>query len=146
MSDIIQTLATHTGLDSSSIEKAIAAILGMLKLKLPAETYTQVEEKIPPSAQATQPPDESSGGLLDTAKDLAGKIFGSKTQEGLDLVDQLSKLGISAATLTTIATQLFKFLSAHLPPDVMAQLAKALPSIPGLNLTSEDLTEKSPTP
>jgi hypothetical protein len=141
MSDIVQTLATHTGLDPALIEKAVGAILGMLKSHLPAETYSQIEEKVPESANLVDaaPPAESSGGILETAGKLAGKLLGKNLEGGAQLIEQLNKLGISAGSLTSLVTQLLKFLSAHLPPEAMAQIVKAFPTIPGLDLNTADL-------
>jgi len=145
MSNIVQILASHTGLDPALIEKAVGTILSMLKSQLPAEMYSQIEEKVPESTNlvAAAPLADSSGGILETAGKLAGKLLGKNFEGGAELIGQLEKLGISAASLTSLITQLLKFLSAHLPPEVMAQIVKAFPSIPGLNLNVEEFAGDS---
>ena len=138
MTDIVETIATHTGIDEATIQKIIGSILGLLKAHLPAETFAQIEERIPGSAQMlAATPDAAGGGFMDIASKLAGKVFGAGAEGGVELLQIAEKLGISAATLTTIVSTLFKFLSAHLPPEVMAKIVDALPSIPGINLTGE---------
>lgn len=145
MSNIVQILASHTGLDPALIEKAVGAILSMLKSQLPAETYSQIEAKVPESANLVDaaPRAESSGGILETAGKLAGKLLGKNFEGGAELIGQLEKLGISASSLTSLVTQLLKFLSAHLPPEAMAQIVKAFPTIPGLNLDAEEMAGES---
>lgn len=145
MSNIVQILASHTGLDPALIEKAVGAILNMLKSRLPAEMYSQIEAKVPESAKLVDaaPQADSTGGILETAGKLAGKLLGKNFEGGTELIEQLNKLGISAESLTSLVTQLFKFLSAHLPPEVMAQIVKAFPTIPGLDLGAADVAGES---
>jgi uncharacterized protein (DUF2267 family) len=144
MSDIVQTLAAHTGIDQATIEKAVGSILGALKTQLSTETYSQIEDKIPGSPQMVSGAmPEKSGSLIETASQLAGKLLGTKVQGGFEMVEQINKLGISPSSFASIVTSLFKFLSDHLPPEVMAQIVKALPTIPGLSLTSAGLTNES---
>ena len=74
---------------------------------------------------------------MDLAGKLAGKVFGSGASAGVEILQHAEKLGISTASLASIVTSLYKFLSSHLPPEVMDQIVKALPSIPGLHLVPE---------
>lgn len=149
MSNIIQTLAAHTGLDPALIEKAVGAILGMLKSQLPAEIFSQIEDKVPESgdllAAAPAPAPESSGGLIEAAGKLAGQLLGKNFEGSAELIEQLNKLGVSASSLTALVGQLVKFLSALLPPETMAQIVKAFPAIPGLDLgAAEPAGEPAP--
>jgi hypothetical protein len=135
MPDMLSTLAAHTGIDIASIEKMVAAVLKFLRTELAPETYAKVESTIPEAEKIVEEaPEEQPGGLLDMASKLAGKFMGKGGETSTDLMGSLLKTGVSMSAVAAFLPQLFRFLAAHLPPDIMSQLKNALPALPGIDL------------
>jgi hypothetical protein len=130
MSDMLSTLAAQTGIDIASIEKMVGAVLKFLRSELAPETYAKVEaDKVVEEA-----PEERSGGLMDMATKLASKFMGKDGEASADLMGNLLKTGVSMSAVAAFLPQLFQFLAAHLPPEIMSQLKNALPALPGIDL------------
>ncbi|MDG3003345.1 DUF2780 domain-containing protein [Paludisphaera mucosa] len=140
MSEILQSLARAAGVDSGSVEKILGGVLALLKDKVDPEAYAAVESKIPDAqrlaSEASGP--SASGGILGQFAEMAGKVLGSGSGggESADLLGRFLKLGIPVSTLTAVLPQILKFLSTHLPADILSQVAKALPAIPGVDVSA----------
>ena len=135
MPDILSSLAANTGIDIASIEKMVAAVLKFLRSELAPETYAKVESTIPEADKIVEEaPEERSGGLLDMASKLAGKFMGKDGEASADLMGNLLKTGVSMSAVAAFLPQLFQFLSAHLPPEIMSQLKNVIPALPGIDM------------
>jgi len=143
MSKSLQDLGASTGVDAGTIEKVLGGVLAFIKPRVSAETYATIETKVPEARRvvtdftqvdpAGEPAAEegSQGGLLGRITEMAGKAMGGESGGG-DLLGSLIKLGVPAASIATILAQLLTYLKAHLPADVMKQIAAALPAVPGV--------------
>lgn len=160
MSESLKNLAASTGVDSDTIEKILGGVLSFLKTRVSPETYDTIEAKLPEArrvvsgfTEAETQVEGSDGGLLGKVTGLAGKLLGGDAGGGADLLGTLVKLGIPVGSITAILPKLFQFLSAHLPADVLKQVAAALPAIPGVDPASlmgasdfENETQEYPAP
>ncbi len=54
MSDIVNRLASQTGISSDQIQKGLGAFFSFLKKELGEETYTEVEASVPDAANAVK--------------------------------------------------------------------------------------------
>jgi len=145
MSESLKSLAASTGVEPDTVEKMLGGVLSFLKPRVDADTYAAIETKVPEArrvvsdfaeAEARGEPSEepagSQGGLLGQITEMAGKVLGGESGGG-DLLGRLLKLGVPVGSITAILPQLFAYLRAHLPPDVLKQIAAALPAIPGVD-------------
>ncbi|APW62434.1 hypothetical protein [Paludisphaera borealis] len=155
MSESLKNLAASTGVDAGTIEKVLGGVLSFLKTRVNPETYETIEAKIPEAQRIVSGFTEaeaegSDGGLLGKVSDLAGKLLGGESGGATDLLGKLIKLGVPIGSITAILPKLFQFLSAHLPADVLKQIAAALPAIPGVDpaalLAAPDDTVDFPAP
>ncbi len=146
MSESLKNLASSTGVDADTVEKMLGGVLAFLKPRLGDETYATIESKVPEArrlvtdfneaeARGGEAGDEtgrSMGDLLGQVTALAGKVLGGESGGG-DLLTRLIKLGLPVGSITALLPQIFKFLSEHLPADVLKQIAAALPAVPGVD-------------
>jgi hypothetical protein len=129
MADNITDLASEAGVSPDQVQKGLGAILGFLKDKLPADSFSQVSDAVPDSdrmmAAAAQTGEESSGGLFGAVKEMVGKLFGGG---GGELVSRLTQLGFSADQMKAFLPKVLAFLKGKLPADVVNKIADLIPA------------------
>jgi hypothetical protein len=135
MPDILSTIAAQTGIDPSTIEKVVGAIMNFLKAHLPPDLFAKLESRIPEANKLAESVEDQPEGLLGMASKLAGKLMGSSGEAGADLLGNFLKAGVPAETAAQILPRIFDALSRHLPPEALEKLRHSLPSIPGLDMT-----------
>jgi hypothetical protein len=133
MPDILSTLATQTGIDVTTLEKLLGAILAFFRSQLKPETYDKLASVIPQADELVKAQKERPGGLGGVATELASKFLDGSGQAGADFMANLVKSGVSVELAASFLPKLLHFLSAHLPPEVMAQLKKSIPALPGID-------------
>jgi len=135
MSESLKNLAASTGFDSGTIEKVLGCVLSFLKAHVSPETYAAIEAKLPEAeqnvARFSEAAASGSDGLLGNVSELAGKFLGGDS--GGDLLGKLAKLGLPAGEIASILPKIFQFLAAHLPADLLKQIADAIPAIAGVD-------------
>jgi hypothetical protein len=135
MSEIVNQLASHTGISPELVEKGLGALFSFLKKELGAETYTEVESSVPGAVNTLKTFEESpepahgSGGLLGMVGELAGKILGGKTGEGAELVATLSKLGLKPQQVESFLPKALELIKTYLRPELIQKILAALPAI-----------------
>src|SRR5262249_39395356 len=126
----ISDLAAKSGLSTEQTQKGLGAVLSFVKESLPAETFNQVSAAVPGSdemmAAADVPKEEHSGGLIETIKEMASKLFGGGGSA--TLITRLSGLGISPEQAQSFLPQVMEFLRERLPESVTQQLSGLLPT------------------
>jgi hypothetical protein len=135
MSEIVNQLASQTGISSELIQKGVGAFLSFLKKELGDETYTEVEASVPDAAHSlksfeTAPEaSQGSGSLLGMVSDLAGKLLGGKTGAGADLLSNLSKLGLKPEQIESFLPKLLELIKTYLSPELIQKILASLPAI-----------------
>jgi hypothetical protein len=129
MADIIAELAARAGVSPEMAGKGIGAILNLLKDKLPAGLFTQVQAALPNAnglmADAAQA-QETSGGLMGAVSGAVGKLFGGGG--AAEAVNKLGHLGFSADQIQKFLPSVMEFFKNKLPPDVLKQVSGFLPT------------------
>ena len=135
MSEIVNKLASQTGISSDLIEKGLGAFLSFLKKELGQETFTEVESSVPGAANHLKTFEESpeaaqgSGGLLGMVSDLAGKFLGGKTGAGAELLATLSKLGLKPEQIESFLPKVLELIKKYLSPELIQKILAALPAL-----------------
>jgi hypothetical protein len=135
MSDIVDRLASQTGISSEQIQKGLGAFFSFLKKELGEETYTEVEASVPDAAHAVKSfetaPEASggSGSLLGMVTDLAGKFLGGKTGAGAELVASFSKLGFKPEQIESFLPKVLEMIKAHLSPELVQKILASSPAL-----------------
>jgi hypothetical protein len=96
MAEIVSDLAEKSGISPDQAHKGLGAVLSFVKESVPQDTFAQVSAAVPGSEQmmtAAGEREERSGGVIESVKAVASKLFGGG---GAALVSKLSSLGISA--------------------------------------------------
>lgn len=130
MSDIVSDLAAKSGLSPDQAQKGLGAILSFAKQSLPEETFAKVRAAIPDSDQimaAAGPHEGPSGGMIESIKGMASKLFGGEGGAAAALIAKLSSLGIPAEKVQSFLPHVMEFLKGRLPDSVMKQLSGLLP-------------------
>jgi len=140
MPDLVNELATHTGLSPELVQKGLGALLSFLKKELGPETFDKLESSIPQAnaltthyesapveAEAAGP--AQGGSLFEMISGLAGKLLGGKTGEGVDLLSTLSKLGFKPEQIEAFLPKALELIKNHLSPELIQKVLAALPAI-----------------
>jgi hypothetical protein len=128
MADIASELASKTGINVESAQKGLGVVLGLLKSKLPAESFSKVSAAIPGAddmmADAADAGGQATGGVLGAVKGAVGKLFGGGTDA---LVSKFGQLGMSADQIQGFIPKVLEFLRGKVPENVMKQISGLLP-------------------
>ena len=136
MNDFVSRLAASSGLDVSSAEQGLTALLAYLKRQLGDDTLGHILSKIPQlqgMAPAEGQTGEPAGGLLGAVESLAGKLVGEKGVGAVDLLARLRQAGIGTGTAASFLTHALTMLKEHLPADLIEKIMAALPALPGVS-------------
>ena len=97
MADIATELASKAGISPDAARKGLGVVLGFLKNKLPAESFSKVSAAVPGAdnmmTAAADMGEQDSGGVVGAVKGAVGKIFGGGTEA---LISKFGQLGLSA--------------------------------------------------
>jgi hypothetical protein len=135
MPDLVNELATRTGISNELVQQGLGALLTFLKKELGTETFAQVQSSVPGAAgltskfESSPPPVESQGSLLGMVSDLAGKLLGGKAGQGADLLSMLSKLGFNAEQIEAFLPKALELIKSHLSPELVQKVLASLPAI-----------------
>jgi len=135
MSDLVNELATRTGISSDLVQKGLGALLSFLKKELGEETFDKLKSSIPEASRLTTnyesspQPSQSQGGLFDVLSGLAGKLLGGKAGGGADLIAAFSKLGFKPEQIEAFLPKALELIKSHLSPELVQKLLAAVPAI-----------------
>src|SRR5262245_61957465 len=130
MTDFINSLASKSGVSPDQATKGMGAVLALLKDKLPADAYDKVAGAVPNADSMTAAAEEATrsagGGILETVKGMAGKLFGGGGGAAA-LLGSLSQLGFSADQVQSFLANVLGFLKGKLPDNVVQQISGLIP-------------------
>ena len=129
MADIATELATKCGISPDAAQKGLGVILGLLKSKLPADSFSKVSTAIPGAdkmmSAAADTGEQAAGGVVGAVKGAVGKIFGGS---GIDAaISKFGQLGMSADQIQQFIPKVLDFFKSKLPANVMSQISGHLP-------------------
>jgi hypothetical protein len=129
MADIVSELASKCGVSADAVQKGLGTILGLIKSKLPAETFSKISAAVPGSdsmmSAAANLEGQASGGVVEAVKGAFGKLFGGADASAA--LSKLSQLGMTPDQVTKFIPQVMEFLKSKLPAKVMDQISGMLP-------------------
>jgi Protein of unknown function VcgC/VcgE (DUF2780) len=135
MSDMVNQLASQTGISTELIHKGLGAFLSFLKKELGDETFSEVESSVPGAAntlttfESAPVPTESQGGLLGMVTGLAGKVLGGKTGAGAELLSTFSKLGFKPEQIESFLPKALELIKTYLSPELIQKILASLPAL-----------------
>ncbi len=131
MSDLISKLQSQTGLDGDLVERGVGAILNFMKEHLPDDLFAKVEREVPQAADAVSSflNGQQASGMLEKVGDLVGGLLGGKAGGLPDLLQMLSKTGLSLDQAKTFLPKVIEMLKDVLPGDVLDQIMERLPAL-----------------
>ena len=141
MADFISDLAAKAGIDGTTAQKGVGAVLSTLQKYVPAEVYSKVSSAIPNAGnllstfQSAARSAETSA--VSDLSGLAGKLIGGKGEQMTALLSQFSTAGFSLETAKRFLPPLLSYLSQKVSPDTVKQIEQAVPGISQLAGPSE---------
>jgi hypothetical protein len=132
MSDLLNDLASKSGISLDQAKSGMGALLSALKGGLPAESFSKVSEAIPGSEEmmneGAEAPKESSG-MLGSIAGMAKKLVGGGGAVGGAgaVLSKLSGAGFSMEQVQKFMANVLAFLKSKLPADVMGKITGMLP-------------------
>ena len=109
-------------------------MLAFFRSQLKPETYSKLASVIPQADELVAAQEQRPGSLGSLASELAAKFMNGSGQAGADFMGNLVKSGVRVEDAASALPGLFKVLSGHLPPEVLEQLKKSIPALPGIDL------------
>jgi hypothetical protein len=135
MADLVNELATHTGISRDLVQKALGAVLSFLKKELGEDTFDKVQSSIPEAPRLTSNYESSpaaaqpQGGLFEVITGLAGKLLGGRAGEGADLLASLSNLGLKPEQIEAFLPKALELIRSYLSPELVQKILAGLPAI-----------------
>jgi hypothetical protein len=129
MADVVAELAAKAGVSPDMARKGLGAILALLKDKLPANLFAQVQEAVPNAnglMTAGETAKETSGGIVGAVSSAIGKLVGGGG--AAEMANKLARLGFSTEQVQKFLPSVLEFLKSRLPADVSKQLSGLLPA------------------
>jgi hypothetical protein len=131
MADVVAELANRTGIPPEMVRKGLGAVLALMKDRLPANVYGQVQSAVPDAeglVSAAPAAPAPAGGVLSAVVAAAGKLLGGSGGDAAALTGRLAQAGFSAEQLEKFLPAVMEFLKGKLPEDAMKQLTGLLPA------------------
>jgi hypothetical protein len=130
MADIIGELAAKSGISPDLAGKGVGAVLGVLKDKLPANAFSQVQAAVPNAnalmEDAQSASGDGGGGVLGAVTGALGKLTGGGGGAAA-LMNKFTQLGFSPDQLQKFLPNVIEFLKSKLPADVISKVGALLP-------------------
>jgi hypothetical protein len=129
MADIATELASKCAISAETAQKGLGLVLGLLKSKLPAESFSQVRAAVPAAddmmAAAANTGEQASSGVVGAVKGAIGKIFGGGTDA---VLAQFAQVGMTPDQIQGFITKVMEYFKGKLPDNVMSQITGLLPT------------------
>jgi hypothetical protein len=129
MADIINDLATKSGISPDLAKKGLGTVLSLLKDKLPEGVFAKVQGAIPGAEglmqDASAGAEQESRGFMGAVSDMAGKLFGGGSAAAM--ASKLAHCGFSTEQLEKFVPNVLEFLKSKLPGDALKQITALLP-------------------
>jgi hypothetical protein len=130
MADIASELASKCGISTEQAQKGLGAVLGLIKSKLPAETYAKISAAVPGADSMMSATDDTSaqasGGVVGAVKDVVGKLFGGGGAEAL--IAKFGQVGMTPDQISGFISKLKEYFKGKLPENVVSQISGLLPT------------------
>jgi hypothetical protein len=145
MSEFISGLAQIAGLDESTAERGLGALLSAVRINASHESFANLSQGIPDAGrilvtfQQVSRPSSDGASLLDLARGLLGKDAGAL---GL-LISQFSQAGFSLENAKAFIPVALDYLRNNISPDAMTKIDNALPGVSAL-LAGENTLSRIP--
>jgi hypothetical protein len=131
MADVVSEVANRTGIPPELVRKGVGAVLALMKDKLPANVYSQIQSAVPDAAGLVSAAPEAAppaGGVLGAVTAAAGKLLGGAGGDAAVLTSRLTQTGFSAEQLEKFLPAVMEFLKSRLPENTVKQLTGLLPA------------------
>jgi hypothetical protein len=130
MADIASELANKCGISTETAQKGLGLVLGLLKNKLPAESFSKISAAVPDAdrimAAGAETGEQASGGISGAVKGAIGKIFGGGGADAL--IAKFGQLGMSPDQIQGFFPKVLEVLKGKVPENVMNQISGLLPT------------------
>jgi hypothetical protein len=132
MAEFATDLASDTGLEEDQAHHGVGALLALLKGRLNPEAFSHIQEAIPDSEHMLSAFHDraasAGGGLLDTMKDMAGKLFGRGDADAEAAVhSHFASAGLSPDQVKNLLPRLHDMLAGKIPPHILDQIKQHVP-------------------
>jgi Protein of unknown function VcgC/VcgE (DUF2780) len=130
MADIASELASKCGISVDSAQKGLGIVLGLLKSKLPAESFSKITAAVPGAesmmSSVADAGAQGSSSVLGAVKGVVGKLLGGGGATDA-LIANFGQLGMTPDQLQSFIPKVMEFLQGKLPANLMAQISSLLP-------------------
>jgi hypothetical protein len=130
MADIASELATKCGISEDAAKNGLGVVLGLLKSKLPEESFSKVSAAIPGAeslmSEVADKGEQEGAGVVESVKGAIGKIFGGGSTDAL--ISKFGQIGLSGEQLEGFLPKVMEFLKGKLPENVMSQVSGLIPT------------------
>ncbi len=132
MDELIQQIVNKVGLDDSVAKSAVGNIFQFIRGQVGDADFGAIAEKLPgidgliPGAAAT-PGAGGGGGLLGSITKMASSVVGGEAGAGIDLMSNLSNLGVTKEQGLLLVQTIYSFLRDNVGPELTDGIVEKIP-------------------
>ncbi len=143
MNDFLSMIAGKAGLDESTAEKGVGALLSSLKDNVPADTFSGVKDLIPDAGNVMNkfqnlPQTEDNSGGLSGLMGMASGLLGGKSEQIGNMVSLFSKAGFSLDMVKQFLPAVFDYIKTNGSESLVQNITKAIPELSSFLGDSDD--------
>jgi hypothetical protein len=132
MPDSVADAESTPDLEGEQTHPGVGALLALLKQRLDPAAFAHVAKAIPNSddqlAAIESKLPAGAGSLLNTVKEMAGKLLGGGEADHAAAVEgHFASFGVPPEALKTLLPKLHAMLADKLPPQVLEQIQQHVP-------------------
>jgi hypothetical protein len=136
MDELIQQIVKNVGLDDSVAKSAVGNIFQFMKGQMGDADFGAIADKLPGidglMAGAASPPGAGAGaggGLLGSITKMASSVVGGDAGAGLDLMSNLSSLGVTKEQGMSLVQTIVAFLRDNLGAELTDGIVEKIPML-----------------
>ncbi len=143
MNDFLSLIAGKAGLDESTAEKGVGALLSTLKENVPADTFSGVSNLIPDAGnimnkfQGLSQSEDNSGGLSGLMG-MASGLLGGKSEQIGNMISTFSKAGFSLDMVKQFLPVVFDFIKTNGSSSLLQNITESIPELSSFLGDSKD--------
>lgn len=130
--ELISTAAEKTGLSAAQVRTALAGVLSLVRKHADGTAVEALLDKVPGLGALADEGAKGGGGLLGGLMKGLGGASGGAMADGMALMQDLAKDGISAEDLKLLAPTATKLIREKTGQDLLGDALKSIPGVGGM--------------
>jgi len=141
MNELISQIASKAGMDESTTEKGIGALLATVKQHAPEGVFSSIADVVPNSdsilSKFQSIPDNAENGIGSGLMGMASNLLGGNSEQITTMISMFSKGGFSLDMVKQFLPAVFGYFQNNGSTDVVEKIGQVIPGLSELMSASE---------